>query len=628
MITGQTARSPSPPPQPPVAQTPGPRAAQFQKLFGDALNHTLRTCSYSKFSACFPTPAKLAPQTLTSIWQQITSKVEASAKKEFEDILLERDVVASLNELERLVGEARSRKERGVEAGDPPHTLPPERLYLAHLAPYLQQTQSELEGELKRLQSENEELVEGIQGQREEAEHLVGGLEAFIADLERANGIMGSEVDGNGVKKEVVEVEQDLRAAGREAKFNAYVELYVWRFKDPTVTNEGHPPLPPLAVTRDQPGENSIIPTEQLYEQPESVSDTQSSSYDGPIYPAESCGARLAPDDPSASTSTRRVITICSFPQTPSSRDRTVQTLIPRHIRRTIFLSLNQNDDQSRHVAIRARAPSPPDKRSSEPFDEPLPRPTGLETPSTPCSSPPSLNSLPLEIKQMVYRELLVSSANIKKPHRLVCNKRSIMLDSVQPVKDIDSRILRVCRSIYAEALPILYGQNIFEFAKPRKLRDFSHGYLDKRNPRFAFREADAGRFTLIRCIILRLGYDRKPYAFQRPPGAAPVVPDRKRIWSHWHQYFFNDNDSRNQYDWGWFPTLGNEFPALDRCELDFTAWQLGEGDAIRVDPIVSKLRKSGGLSIVLIRGLKNPTNLQQLKQGLVKPGGKFFTMD
>lgn len=99
-----------------------------------------------------------------------------------------------------------------------PHTLPPERLYLAHLAPYLQQTENELESELKRLQSENEELVEGIQGQREEAEHLVGGLEAFIADLERANEIMGIEVDGNGVRKEVADVEQELRAAGREAK--------------------------------------------------------------------------------------------------------------------------------------------------------------------------------------------------------------------------------------------------------------------------------------------------------------------------------------------------------------------------------------------------------------------------
>ncbi|KAL8705789.1 MAG: hypothetical protein Q9201_001135 [Fulgogasparrea decipioides] len=218
MATTRTVHSPSPPPQPPIAQTPGPRAAQFQKLFADALHHTIRTCSYSKFSSCFPTPSKYAPRTLTSIWQQITSKVEASAKKEFEEILIEREVVAGLNELERLVGEAKNRKESGVEAKEAPHTLPPERLYLAHLAPYLKQTETGLEGELKRLQAENEELVEGIQGQREETEQLLGGLEAFITDLERANELMDNEVDGDGVKKEIADVEQELRAAGREAK--------------------------------------------------------------------------------------------------------------------------------------------------------------------------------------------------------------------------------------------------------------------------------------------------------------------------------------------------------------------------------------------------------------------------
>ena len=99
-----------------------------------------------------------------------------------------------------------------------PHTVPPERLFLAHLAPYLTQTETELEGELKRLQSENEELSDGIQSQQEEMEQVVGGLEAFLADVERANEIMSNEVEGNSVKKEIADIEQDFRAAGREAK--------------------------------------------------------------------------------------------------------------------------------------------------------------------------------------------------------------------------------------------------------------------------------------------------------------------------------------------------------------------------------------------------------------------------
>ncbi|KAL8770595.1 MAG: hypothetical protein Q9209_003663 [Squamulea sp. 1 TL-2023] len=262
--------------------------------------------------------------------------------------------------------------------------------------------------------------------------------------------------------------------------------------------------------------------------------------------------------------------------------------------------------------------------------------------------------TLPSEIRQMIYRELLVTSTPIRKPHKLVCNKRSIMLDSLQPLKDIDGSILRVCRSIYSEALPVLYGKNTFEFCKPRKLRDFSHAGLDRSHTRkhapshmvrnrgndvkgtntdpilflaeFGFRDAQAGRFTLIRSIILRLGHDRKPYVWQRPGGQP--APDRKRIWSHWYQYFFNDCDNQSTFDWGMFPSATTEFPALDKVVLDFTDWQLGEPDAIRVDPFVKKLGRSGGLSAVAIKGVKNKANLDEFRSGLLKPGGIFTVKD
>lgn len=116
-MTTTPPRSP-PLPAPPIAQTPGPHAIQFQRLFADALSHTLRTCSYAKFAACFPTPAAHAAATLESVWRQITDKVAASAHKEFEEIMAEREVVAGLNELERLVGEARGRAGKGGGKGD------------------------------------------------------------------------------------------------------------------------------------------------------------------------------------------------------------------------------------------------------------------------------------------------------------------------------------------------------------------------------------------------------------------------------------------------------------------------------------------------------------------------------
>lgn len=79
-----------------------------------------------------------------------------------------------------------------------PHTLPPTRLYLAHLAPYLAETEIELQAELKQIEAENENLAQGLQGQRDEVERLVAGLETVVRDLEAANEVM------DGVVEEVV----------------------------------------------------------------------------------------------------------------------------------------------------------------------------------------------------------------------------------------------------------------------------------------------------------------------------------------------------------------------------------------------------------------------------------------
>ncbi|KAI4190324.1 MAG: hypothetical protein L6R41_000850 [Letrouitia leprolyta] len=322
---------------------------------------------------------------------------------------------------------------------------------------------------------------------------------------------------------------------------------------------------------------------------------------------------------------------ITPLPRTPKSKRKLRMAITPRRRFKTTLSTLNSSRRRTIHLPSKFFE-LPTEPLPIKPLNQQLPTPPESNTSEKLLSS--SFQSLPLEIKHMIYRELLVSSAPIKKPHRLVCHKRNVMLDSIQPVKDIDSAILRVCRSVYDEALPVLYGHNTFEFAKPRKLQDFSHGYLEQKIPsnayprfklQFGFRETDAGRFTLIRSIILRLGHDRKPYAYIRPPGVPPAVPDRKRIWSHWHQYFFNEEDSLNRYDSMLYPPVLNEFPALDKIELDFTEWQLGEADAIRAEPFVSKLGRSGGLSVVVIRGIKNTKNLEQLRQGLVKPGG-FFT--
>lgn len=109
--TQQSQQSPSPPPQPPIAQTPGPRVTRLQEIYAQALARTVRANSYANFAACFPTPARYVPASLEGVWRQLNAKLEESAKAEFEEILVERDAVAQLNELDRLVGEARVRRD-------------------------------------------------------------------------------------------------------------------------------------------------------------------------------------------------------------------------------------------------------------------------------------------------------------------------------------------------------------------------------------------------------------------------------------------------------------------------------------------------------------------------------------
>ena len=113
----QRPASPSPPPPAPVPLTPGPRASRLQQVFDQALARTLRANSYSNFSSCFPTPARHVPASLESVWRQLNAKLEESAKAEFEDIVRERDAVAQLNELDRLVGEARLRRDNHENEG-------------------------------------------------------------------------------------------------------------------------------------------------------------------------------------------------------------------------------------------------------------------------------------------------------------------------------------------------------------------------------------------------------------------------------------------------------------------------------------------------------------------------------
>ncbi|KAB8072855.1 Nnf1-domain-containing protein [Aspergillus leporis] len=207
------AASPSPPPPAPVPLTPGPRATVLQKSFQQALLRTLRTNSYANFSGCFPTPAKHVPASLESVWRQLNAKLEESAKAEFEDIVRERDAVRQLNELDRLMGEARYRRDHGQGQGDvAPHTLTPEELYIARLTPHLQEAQTALNAKIEFTQDENATLSQRIQSQRLEIEGLLSSLESVVVDLKGAATAATQFSGENDLRKEAIQMEEEVKA--------------------------------------------------------------------------------------------------------------------------------------------------------------------------------------------------------------------------------------------------------------------------------------------------------------------------------------------------------------------------------------------------------------------------------
>lgn len=131
---------------------------------------------------------------------------------EFGRTLERYEVIAKLNELESLVGDAAQRRKtttsvrgplrkgKGREGDDdnnkdsgrptPPHMLPAEAVLAAHLAPHLASQQSQLNARLQNTQASNVSLWEEITTQRAEIEGLLSALEGTLRDVDGAADLM------------------------------------------------------------------------------------------------------------------------------------------------------------------------------------------------------------------------------------------------------------------------------------------------------------------------------------------------------------------------------------------------------------------------------------------------------
>ena len=86
---------------------------------------------------------------------------------------------------------------------------------------------------------------------------------------------------------------------------------------------------------------------------------------------------------------------------------------------------------------------------------------------------------LPLEVRRLIYKHLLVSTDVITKSHNLISWSQSPLMNDRARILDIDAVLIRTCRQIYNETMPILYGENIFIFERADEVSAFrDHGRL------------------------------------------------------------------------------------------------------------------------------------------------------
>lgn len=192
---GDAPQTAAPPPAPTV---PGPRATRFQELYAQSLKRTLAKLKWDNFAACYPTVASKAEPVLKQVQTQMAEKLAEKCEREFESILIARQVVPKLNDLESLVADATHRRISSAPDAPkptPPHLLPAKDILSAHLAPSLASHQSLLNAKLQTAQSHNAILYEQIRSQRAEIEALLGSLEAAVGDVRGANAALAPVVD-------------------------------------------------------------------------------------------------------------------------------------------------------------------------------------------------------------------------------------------------------------------------------------------------------------------------------------------------------------------------------------------------------------------------------------------------
>ena len=137
--------------------------------------------------------------------------------------------------------------------------------------------------------------------------------------------------------------------------------------------------------------------------------------------------------------------------------------------------------------------------------------PPDLEHASTPPTASCPLLHLPLELRNKIYRYLVISHLDCKSHPRLwrpLSVDRGTLRIGYFP-RDTVIPLLLVCRKIHDEAAAVLYGENTFAF-HVSGLADGPIAFLEWLSPKYV---------RLLRRVYVRTGYDVDTYGFSNEYG-------------------------------------------------------------------------------------------------------------
>ncbi|KAL8823802.1 MAG: hypothetical protein Q9191_005538 [Dirinaria sp. TL-2023a] len=231
----------------------------------------------------------------------------------------------------------------------------------------------------------------------------------------------------------------------------------------------------------------------------------------------------------------------------------------------------------------------------------------------------PLLEYLPVEIRLLIYKHLLVADKVIRGGELVQDKLISLIIpDQRPPMLDlgIDSTILRTCRQIYREALPILYKDNTFGFSQVKMIKAFkkeglvpARKWIMKSISEFNFTPTPQGRLSLVRKLHLRFTGQPRP-ATGHGQSRSYYEPNQ---WAKFLQESRYEEKAKYTY-----------FPSLTHLTLDFSEWKMTKHEGVALRPFVEKFKVPHGLQSLTLFGFYHMGSSDALKEGLVAKDGQM----